>query len=94
MKFSNQFVSTRIIFIDRGVISKSTHRNISEVAIKMPEEMLAMRFSSWYRQARNQLRTPEGRRVFWERLKLFKLCLIVSNYVQHIFPWRMKNTPP
>jgi len=28
----------------------------------------------------------EGRRVFSEGPKVFKLCPIVSNYVQHIFP--------
>ena len=27
-----------------------------------------------------------GRRVFWEGPKLFKLCPMVLNYVQHIFP--------
>jgi len=37
-------------------------------------------------QARNQLGTPGGRRVFWEWPKFFKLCPILSNYVQHIFP--------
>jgi len=31
-----------------------------------------------------------GRRVFWERPKFFKLCSIVLNYVQHIFPWGRK----
>jgi len=33
----------------------------------------------------------EERRVCWEWLKLFKLCPILSNYVQHIFPGRGKN---
>jgi len=28
----------------------------------------------------------EGRRVFWEGPKIFKLCPIVSNYIQHVFP--------
>jgi len=39
-------------------------------------------------QARNQLGTPHqgGRRVFQEGDKFFKLCPIVSKYVQHIFP--------
>jgi len=29
----------------------------------------------------------EGRRVFSEGPKIFELCPIVSNYIQHIFPW-------
>ena len=37
-------------------------------------------------QARNQLGTPGRRRVFWEGPKYFKLCPIVLNYTQHIFP--------
>ena len=36
-------------------------------------------------QARNQLGTPGGRRVFWEWPNSFKLCPIVLKYVQHIF---------
>jgi len=36
-------------------------------------------------QARNQLGTLRGRKFFWERPKIFKLCSIVLNYVQHIF---------
>jgi len=28
----------------------------------------------------------EGRRVFWEGPKIFELCPIVLNDVQHIFP--------
>ena len=32
------------------------------------------------------LRHQEGRRFFWEGDKFFKLCPIVSKYVQHIFP--------
>jgi len=34
-----------------------------------------------FTQARNQLGTPEGRRVLWEWRKFFKLCRILSNYV-------------
>ena len=37
-------------------------------------------------QARNQLGTPGGPRSFWEGPKFFKLCPIILNYVQHIFP--------
>ena len=37
-------------------------------------------------QARNQFGTLGGRRVFWEEPKFLKLCPIVLNYVQHIFP--------
>ena len=32
------------------------------------------------------LRHQEGRRVFWEGPKIFELCPIVLNYVQHILP--------
>jgi len=39
-----------------------------------------------FHQVRNQLGTPEGRRVFWKGPKFFKLCPIVFNCVQHIFP--------
>ena len=31
-----------------------------------------------------------GRRVFWEWHNFFKLCPVLSNYVQHIFPGRAK----
>ena len=33
----------------------------------------------------------EGRTVFWKRPKFFELCPIFSNYIQHIFPGRVKN---
>jgi len=42
-------------------------------------------------QARNQLGTPGGRRVFWEEPKCFELCAIVSKYIQQIFPGETKN---
>jgi len=44
-------------------------------------------------QACIQLGTPRGanRRLFWEEHKFFKLCPIVSNYVQRIFPGGSKN---
>jgi len=32
-----------------------------------------------------------GRRVFWKGPTFFKLCLIFSNYVQHIFPGGAKK---
>jgi len=32
-----------------------------------------------------------GRRVFWEEPKFFKVCRIVSNYAQHIFPREEKK---
>ena len=35
-----------------------------------------------------------GRRVFWEKPNFFKLCPVVSDYVQHIFPRGAKNFPP
>ena len=35
--------------------------------------------------------TRWGRRVFWEWPNFFKLCPILSNYVQHIFPVVAKN---
>jgi len=35
----------------------------------------------------------EGRRVSWERPKFFKLCPIVLNYIQNIFPKSAKNFP-
>ena len=38
------------------------------------------------KQASNQLGTPGGRRVFWDGPKCFKLCPIILNYVQNIFP--------
>ena len=34
----------------------------------------------------NQLGSPGVRRVFWSGAKFFKLCAVVLNYVQHIFP--------
>jgi len=37
-------------------------------------------------QARNQLETPREQRVSWEGPKFFKLCPIILNHVQHIFP--------
>jgi len=37
-------------------------------------------------QARNQLGTRGGRRVFREGPKFFELCPIFKNYVQHIIP--------
>jgi len=46
-------------------------------------------------EVRTKLVTSLGhqgwRRVFWEGLKLLKLCLIVFNYAQHIFPEEAKN---
>jgi len=33
----------------------------------------------------------EGRRVFWEGRKIFELCPIVLNDVQHIFPGGGEN---
>jgi len=38
------------------------------------------------KQARNELGTPGGAKVFWEVPKFFKLCPIVLNSAQHIFP--------
>ena len=37
------------------------------------------------------LRHQEGRRYFWEGPKIFELCPIFSNYIQHIFPGRANN---
>jgi len=41
-------------------------------------------------QARNQLGTPGGRRVFQEGENIFKLCPLALKYVQHILPGRAK----
>jgi len=46
---------------------------------------------SIYKQARNQLGTPGGRRVFREGPKFFELCPIFLDCVQHIFPEGRKN---
>jgi len=54
-------------------------------SVTMSERRVVSQHHSCH-QARNQLRTPGGRRVFWEWPKFFKLCPILSNYVQHIFP--------
>jgi len=43
-----------------------------------------------YTQARNQLGTLGGRRVFLEGLKFFELFPIISIYIQHIFPGKAK----
>ena len=40
---------------------------------------------------RNQLGTPEGAMGFWEWPKFGKLCSILSNNVQHIFPGESKQ---
>jgi len=45
---------------------------------------LIANFSS--HQARNQLRTPGGAKIFLRRAQNFELCPIILNYVQHIFP--------
>ena len=37
-------------------------------------------------QARNQVGTPGGPKSFLRMAQIFKLCSIVLNYVQHIFP--------
>jgi len=42
-------------------------------------------------QARSQLGTPGGRRVFLEGPKFFELCPIFSNYIQRVFPGRGKK---
>jgi len=39
-----------------------------------------------YTQARNQLETPEGQKVFREGPTFFELCPIFLNYVQKIYP--------
>jgi len=41
---------------------------------------------SWTLQARNQLGTPGGTKSFPRVAKFFKLCRILSKYVQQIFP--------
>jgi len=42
-------------------------------------------------QARNQLGTPGGAKSLLRGVQHFKLCPIVLNYVQHIFPAGAKN---
>jgi len=43
------------------------------------------------KQARNQLGTPGGAKSFLKGAQIFKLCPIVSNYVQHTFSAGTKN---
>jgi len=43
------------------------------------------------RQARHQLGTPGGAKSFLRGAQNLKLCPIVSNYIQHIFPGGGEN---
>jgi len=61
---------------------KSRSRHVNFIHIYLDPES----YAGINAQARNQLGTPRGRRVFWEGLKLSTLCPRDLNFVQNIFP--------
>jgi len=52
---------------------------------------LFVKFNCGATQARNRLMTPGWAKSFLRGAQIFVLCPVVLNYVQHIFPRRLKN---
>jgi len=53
-------------------------------------ELLHALKNSSFSQTRKQLGTPGGAKNFREGPKVFELCPIILNNVEHIFPGRQK----
>ena len=81
VKFSSMFSTSDVLRCDSTVVI-DVLINISSLKVKQP---IICKFRSVECRPVTSLGHQEGRRVFWGP-KIFELCPIFLNYIQHIFP--------
>jgi len=84
-KFPHVKVARNTKKVGQACIGQTSDKVFTESKATNRHQALARSQENILNQARNQLGTPGWAKSFLRGAEIFKLCPIISNYVQHIF---------